>query len=116
SLSSIVWIGYVIFRYHQTVRVIRQMRNDEYDSLSLEGEFAKAYVEELKRQHIREMNRIQDRHNEHYDYIVSWFHEIKTPIAVLRLLQQTNLDANSLREEITKIENYVDQALYYAKL
>ena len=26
------------------------------------------------------------------------------------------MDANSLREEITKIENYVAQALYYAKL
>jgi signal transduction histidine kinase len=26
------------------------------------------------------------------------------------------MDANSLREEIAKIENYVDQALYYAKL
>jgi signal transduction histidine kinase len=58
----------------------------------------------------------KERKNEHYDFIVSWFHEIKTPIAVLRLLQQTEMDANSLREEITKIENYVDQALYYAKL
>ncbi|NQD69044.1 sensor histidine kinase, partial [Bacillus haikouensis] len=31
-------------------------------------------------------------------------------------LQQTDMDAASLGEEITKIENYVDQALYYAKL
>jgi signal transduction histidine kinase len=116
ALSSIVLLGFLLFRYQQNVRVIRQMKSEDYDSLSLEGEFAKEYIDELKKQHIREMNRIRDKQKEHYDFIVSWFHEIKTPIAVLRLLQQTDIDANSLREEITKIENYVDQALYYAKL
>lgn len=116
ALSSIVLLGFLLFRYQQNVRVIRHMSNDDYDSLSLEGEFAKAHIDDLKKQHIREMNQVQDRQNEHYDFIVSWFHEIKTPIAVLRLLQQTDMDANSLREEITKIENYVDHALYYAKL
>lgn len=116
SLSSIVLIGFLLYRYQQNLRVIRQLERAEYDSLSLEGEYAKAHIDELKREHIREMNRIQDRQKDHYDFIVSWFHEIKTPIAVLRLLQQTDMDAGSLREEITKIENYVDQALYYAKL
>ncbi len=90
--------------------------SEEYNSLSLEGEFTNQYIEELHTKHIREMNKIQERQNEHYDFIVSWFHEIKTPIAVLRLLQQTDMDADSLKEEIAKIENYVDQALYYAKL
>ncbi|GKU83895.1 HAMP domain-containing sensor histidine kinase [Niallia sp. NCCP-28] len=116
ALSSIVLLGFLLFRYQHNLRVIRQIEREDYDHLSLEGEFAKAHIEELKRAHIREMNRIQERKNEHYDFIVSWFHEIKTPIAVLRLLQQTDMDADSLREEITKIENYVDQALYYAKL
>ena len=116
ALSSVVLLGFLFYRYQQNVQVIRQMSGEEYESLSLEGEFAKTYIEELKKQHIREMNIIQERQYEHYDFIVSWFHEIKTPIAVLRLLQQTEMDINSLREEITKIENYVDQALYYAKL
>ncbi|MEK5077959.1 sensor histidine kinase [Solibacillus sp. FSL W7-1436] len=116
ALSVIVLIGFLIFRYQQNVRIIQQMKSQQYDSFSLEGEFAKAYIDELKREHIREMNRIQDKQKEHYNFIVSWFHEIKTPIAVLRLLQQTDMDKDSLREEITKIENFVDQALYYAKL
>lgn len=116
SLSLIVLIGFLLFRYQQNVRVIRQINSGNYDSLSLEGEFAKAHIEELEKQHIRKLNQIHERKNEHYDFIISWFHEIKTPIAVLRLLQQTDMDADSLREEITKIENYNDQALYYAKL
>jgi signal transduction histidine kinase len=116
TLSSLVLLGFLLYRYQQHVRVIHQMKTEDYDSLSLEGEFAKSYIDELKREHIREINRIQKKQHEHYDFIVSWFHEIKTPIAVLRLLQQTDMDPNSVREEITKIENYVDQALYYAKL
>lgn len=116
-LSFLVLLGFMIYRYQQNTRVIRQMKMTEnYDSLSLEGDFAQQYIEDLHNQHIREMNIIQERKNEHYDFIVSWFHEIKTPIAVLRLLQQTDMDSDSLREEISKIENYVDQALYYAKL
>jgi signal transduction histidine kinase len=116
TLSLMVLLGFLVFRYQQNVRVLRKMKSGDYDSLSMEGEFAQQSIEELKTQHIREMNRIQDRQKEHYDFIVSWFHEIKTPIAVLRLLQQTDMDTGSLREEITKVENYVDQALYYAKL
>ena len=117
TLSTIVLLGFLLIRYQHNLHVIRQMKlGEDYESLSLEGEVAQQRIDELKTGHIREMNRIQDRQNEHYDYIISWFHEIKTPIAVLRLLQQTDMDPISLREEITKIENYVDQALYYAKL
>ncbi|RAP73393.1 sensor histidine kinase [Paenibacillus montanisoli] len=116
TLSSIALLGYLWFRYRQTVHTVRQMDSEESDPASLEGEFARQHIEELKKQHIREMNRIQGRQQEHDDFIVSWFHEIKTPIAVLRLLQQTEIDADSLREELAKIEHYVDQALYYAKL
>ncbi|WP_227013471.1 sensor histidine kinase [Paenibacillus psychroresistens] len=116
TLSSIVLLRFILFRFQKNVLVIRQMKSEDYESLSLEGELAQLHIEELKKQHIREMNQIHARQNEHYDFIVSWFHKIKTPIAVLRLLQQTEMDANSLREEITRIENYVDQALYYAKL
>lgn len=116
ALCSIALIGFIALRYRQNVRAIRQWDSEDGGSISLEGEIARQHIEELKKKHIRELNRIQERQREHYDFIVSWFHEIKTPIAVLRLLQQTDLDADSVREEIAKIENYVDQALYYAKL
>ncbi len=116
ALACFVLLGFLLFRYRQNMRALRHMNNEDGDCLSLEGEFARQRMEELSKRHIRELNRIQERQKEHYDFIVSWFHEIKTPIAVLRLLQQTGMDADSVREEIAKIENYADQALYYAKL
>jgi len=115
-LCMIVLIGFLVFRYQQNVRAIRNIDNGAYDRLSLEAEQMLQLMDEARKEHIRELNAIQEKQKEHYDFIVSWFHEIKTPIAVLHLIQQTDIDANSLREEIRKIENYVDQALYYAKL
>jgi signal transduction histidine kinase len=116
ALSVILLAGFLIFRYQQNVRAIRNIDNEAYDRLSLEAEQMLQLMDEMRKKHIREMNTIQEKQKEHYDFIVSWFHEIKTPIAVLHLIQQTDIDVNSLKEEIKKVENYVDQALYYAKL
>lgn len=116
ALCTIVLIGFLVFRYQQNVRAIHNIDHEAFDRLSLEAEQIQQLMDEMRKEHIREMNAVQEKQKEHYDFIVSWFHEIKTPIAVLHLIQQTDIDANSLREEIEKIENYVDQALYYAKL
>ena len=116
ALCTIVLIGFLVFRYQQNVRAIHNIDHEAFDRLSLEAEQMQQLMDEMRKEHIREMNAVQEKQKEHYDFIVSWFHEIKTPIAVLHLIQQTDIDANSLREEIEKIENYVDQALYYAKL
>ncbi|CAM3187656.1 sensor histidine kinase [Filibacter tadaridae] len=116
ALILLILAGYLLFRYQQNLRAIRSMQSRDYESLSMEGDYAQQHMDEMRKQHIRELNTIQEKQNEHYDFIVSWFHEIKTPIAVLRLMQQTEVDAKSLSEEVSRIENYVDQALYYAKL
>lgn len=116
ALCTIVLIGFLVFRYQQNVRAIHNIDHEAFDRLSLEAEQMQQLMDEMRKEHIREMNAVQEKQKEHYDFIVSWFHEIKTPIAVLHLIQQTDIDANSLREEIEKIENYVEQALYYAKL
>ncbi|WP_027622962.1 sensor histidine kinase [Clostridium lundense] len=56
------------------------------------------------------------------EFITSWVHEIKTPIAVTRLVLENSFGKpkeeilNSIEEEIDKIDNYVEQALYYSKI
>ena len=55
---------------------------------------------------------IEDR-----EYIETWVHEIKTPIASTRLILENNESESSenIKKEIKKIEEYIDQALYYAR-
>jgi signal transduction histidine kinase len=51
---------------------------------------------------------------EYREYIELWVHEIKTPIAVAKLICENarNADAGA---EIDKIERFVEQALFYAR-
>lgn len=118
--GALLWFAmtalFMAYRYYRTERSIAQMSDEDAEPLSLEAEACHQEIHRREIGHIRSMNEAQAKQRDHYDFIVSWFHEIKTPIAVLRLMQQTNLDPRSVEEELTRIEHYVDQALYYSKL
>lgn len=51
------------------------------------------------------------------EYIELWIHEIKTPISVSKMIIENNKNkiTKSINEEIDRIENYVEQALFYAR-
>jgi signal transduction histidine kinase len=115
-LLLFLWGGFFLYRYVRNVRAVRHMHDEDTETLSYEAACYRQAIENREREHIRALNAVQTKQAEHYDYIVSWFHEIKTPISVLRLLQQTGMDPKSLEEELVRIEHYVDQAMYYAKL
>lgn len=116
ALSFLIVGGFFLYRYHKTIQAIQNTHNDDLESLSLEAAYYQRRIEEMEREHIRSLNNIQEKKEEYDDFIVSWFHEVKTPISVLRLMQQTEIDPKSFGEEVDLIEHYVDQALYYAKL
>ncbi|MDM5214001.1 sensor histidine kinase [Peribacillus sp. NJ4] len=115
-LTLFILIIFFLYRYQQNLRAIRARGDEDHENLSLEAASLQQLFEEKEREHIRSLNLIHEKQNEYYDFIVSWFHEIKTPISVLRLMQQTESDAKSFHDEVSRIEHYVDQALYYAKL
>jgi signal transduction histidine kinase len=54
---------------------------------------------------------------EYREYIELWVHEIKTPIAVAKLICENAQDARNteLAAELDKIERFVEQALFYAR-
>lgn len=54
---------------------------------------------------------------EYKEYIDIWVHEIKTPIASSKLIIENNKNEHTLSilEEIEKVENNIEQVLYYSK-
>ncbi|MBD5536443.1 MAG: HAMP domain-containing histidine kinase [Lachnospiraceae bacterium] len=53
---------------------------------------------------------------EYKEYIELWIHEVKVPIAALRMILANREEENpALIEETDRIEGYVEQALYYAR-
>ena len=50
------------------------------------------------------------------DFFALWAHQIKTPIAAMRLLlQNEEVDAGECRQELFRIESYVEMALNYLR-
>jgi signal transduction histidine kinase len=52
--------------------------------------------------------------DEYREYIELWVHEIKTPIAGAELICE-NMGNDAALEELKKIENFVEQALFYSR-
>jgi signal transduction histidine kinase len=54
---------------------------------------------------------------ENAEFMTTWVHEIKTPITTSKLLLESGDDATStsLKEELEKIEDYVEKVLYYSR-
>ncbi len=87
------------------------------DPSFLEGRIALATAFSLSRlgaQGISEMRADDDAYRR---YIELWIHEIKTPIAAMKLMLSSDPDERSakLSREIERVESQVDQALYYAR-
>lgn len=62
----------------------------------------------------------EEKNADRNDYYVMWTHQIKTPIAALRLLlegeEQDGKDIYHMRGELFKIEQYAEMALAYQRL
>ena len=54
---------------------------------------------------------------EYREYVESWVHEVKTPLASARLLLENHpqVPAAALEQELFKLEECVEQALFYAR-
>lgn len=54
---------------------------------------------------------------EYKEYVQTWVHEIKTPIATAKLITENHREpiTLSMEEEVDKIESLVEQMLYYTK-
>lgn len=81
--------------------------------------------EKLFYETLRECNKEMHEHVNYYknlqldyrEYIETWVHEIKTPIASSRLIIENNKSPmmDNIGEQIKKIEGFVEQALYYSR-
>ncbi len=58
-----------------------------------------------------------DNQEEYREYIETWIHKIKTPIASSKLIIENNNNevTKKIDIQIDKIENFVEQVLYYSK-
>ncbi|ALC87807.1 histidine kinase [Bacillus sp. FJAT-22090] len=85
----------------------------------------KLYLDLIKKNNINylhELEKLQNEKREQQEFVMSWIHEVKLPIAVSRLLieksedQPTEWLVDKFEDELRKIDDYVEQALYYSRI
>lgn len=64
-----------------------------------------------------EVNVYKNMHDEYREYIETWVHEIKTPLASVELMLENSEieEKKNIIDETMKIGKYINQALYYCR-
>lgn len=82
-----------------------------------EGKILKEIIQETGKSMLENVNIYKNIQEDYKEYIELWIHEIKIPIATSKLIIENNKSnvTRSIDEELDKIDNYTEQALYYAR-
>ncbi len=82
-----------------------------------EGKVLKETLEETEKSMLENVNKYKYLQEDYKEYIELWIHEIKLPIAASKMVIENNKTevTKSIEEELDKIENYIEQALFYAR-
>lgn len=117
--------GIDFFRYYNRHRELIKMQKVikiSVDALSMPGDqIEEDYQTLLQLVHedkVKAVNDLENRKKDLMEYYTMWVHQIKTPIAAMQLLLQSE-DTPKNREaaeELFRIEQYVKMALQYTRL
>ena len=83
----------------------------------LEGKIFKNTLEQIDKSMLENVNKYKYMTEDYKEYIELWIHEIKIPISASKMVIENNKNAitKSIDEELDKVENYIEQALFYAR-
>ena len=83
----------------------------------IEGKMLKSSLEQINKSMIENVNKYKYLQEDYKEYIELWIHEIKIPITTSKMVIENNKNTvtKSIDEELDKVENYIEQALFYAR-
>lgn len=105
-------------RLQELLALSSELLSDFPEPATMEDEDYQAIIGMLRDERIQRQNRSEERFSEMIEYYTIWAHQIKTPIASMRLqLQNDGSDAaRHLLEDLFRIEQYVEMVLCYLRL
>ena len=82
-----------------------------------EGKILKELLQDAGKSMIENVNHYKNLQEDYKEYIELWIHEVKIPIATSKMIIENNKNeaTRSIDEELDKIEDYTEQALFYAR-
>ena len=65
---------------------------------------------------LAELEGLKKNSEDYRDFVETWVHEIKIPIAVIKMILANHKEADlGISQELERMERYVEQALFYAR-
>lgn len=93
--------------------VLETLENPEF----YEGKLLYQAFYEINKSMIENVNEINNSRKDFKEYVEMWIHEVKIPLASLILIinNHQNEINSKIKFQIKRLEDYVDQVLYYAR-
>ncbi len=120
-----IFIEYLIKRkYYKYIYTLLEGLKEKYliteiikNPNFIEGKILNEIMEQVNKSMIENVNKYKYLQEDYKEYIEMWIHEIKIPIATSKMIIENNKNeiTKSIDEELDKVENYIEQALYYAR-
>lgn len=123
SILTITFLGGLFLRkyafYKKILSVPKKMEVVlQKEAQSPEIEQIQLYLQHIYRLYQKEVQLLYARQNRHLEFMNSWVHQMKTPIAVIELMLQGDgpLDTKSVSEEMERLKSGLDTVLMNARL
>ena len=123
--TMLVYAVYDIWKYYQKQMLLSQLSSEITVSLqrlpdpcdAIEMHYQNL-LEALYEDKYKMKSQVDAKQSERMEYHTLWAHQIKTPIAAIKLLMQSDSASIDLEltQELFKIEQYVDMVLYYLRI
>ena len=102
--------------YEQLANYQDDLSKELFGARNNEQQFIQDKINNISLQYRNELTELYQNQKDQREYTESWVHDIKVPLAALKLSQDSNLDRDLIAEELEQIDYLVDQALYFARL
>ena len=110
--------------YYDTVKSRIKELQEEYLIMEVlpkanftEATILEDVIRDIGKSMLENVNKYKYLQEDYKDFIELWIHEIKIPIAASKMIVENNKNeiTESINEELDKIDNYTEQALFYAR-
>lgn len=132
TVSFLIFVIYLAIDYSVItchMNKIKRIPKEELDWIhSLPSPLSheqKTYLDTIKRLYENaniQIEKLTSKNNENVEFLTTWVHEIKTPIAASKLIIENNLNSENekilygIEMEIEKVEDYIQKVLFYSRI
>ncbi len=123
AVLLLVWGVVDLIRWNRKIRALEEMQGRAAltlgalpESWGRQEELYQALLQELDGLRRKAESASDQRRREAVDYFTMWVHQIKTPIAAMRLMLRDEERDRELAAELFRVEQYVELALTYLRL